>query len=424
MTKHIFTGFGFGPIQAGLFVKEAFQSGNFARLVVAEIDSRLVDAVNANTGSYYINVAGPDRIEALKIDNVELLNPDVADDREALLDVLAGSTEIVTSLPSVDFYDSAGTDSVACLIAQGLKNSKADAAIIYTAENDNHAAEILQKAITEKIGPLLPNQAQFLNTVIGKMSRVVINPEEIAELNLKPIAPGIERAFLVEQFNRILVTRTSIADFKPGIDVFIEKDNLLAFEEAKLYGHNAIHALLAYLGAVKGYTTMTEIKADSAIMKIAEDAFLDESGAALIKKYAHLGDEFFTETGFGNYARDLLERMTNPYLTDTVARIGRGLVRKLALKDRIFGTMTLTLQQGIQPVNMALAAIAGIAVLLQKPDENNLPENLRFGSWRKLSAPEIEKILSWLWNKQTGTHAQQLIKYVQNAQKQLAALIT
>jgi hypothetical protein len=30
MAEHIFTGFGFGPIQGGLFAKEAFQSGNFA----------------------------------------------------------------------------------------------------------------------------------------------------------------------------------------------------------------------------------------------------------------------------------------------------------------------------------------------------------------------------------------------------------
>jgi hypothetical protein len=36
MDEHIFTGFGFGPIQGGLFAKEAFQSGNFTRIVIAE----------------------------------------------------------------------------------------------------------------------------------------------------------------------------------------------------------------------------------------------------------------------------------------------------------------------------------------------------------------------------------------------------
>ncbi len=47
MAEYIFTGFGFGPIQGGLFVKEAFQSGNFARIVVSEIDSRVDSAYNA-----------------------------------------------------------------------------------------------------------------------------------------------------------------------------------------------------------------------------------------------------------------------------------------------------------------------------------------------------------------------------------------
>ena len=52
MAEHIFTGFGFGPIQSGLFVKEAFQSGNFARIAIAEIDRELVEAVRANKVSY------------------------------------------------------------------------------------------------------------------------------------------------------------------------------------------------------------------------------------------------------------------------------------------------------------------------------------------------------------------------------------
>ncbi|HDZ69050.1 MAG TPA: hypothetical protein ENH43_01360 [Phycisphaerales bacterium] len=262
-----------------------------------------------------------------------------------------------------------------------------------------------------------------MNTVIGKMSRVVTDSTEIAELKLKPIAPGIKRAFLVEEFNRILVGQTGISDFQPGIEVFIEKDDLLAFEEAKLYGHNAIHALLGFLGDVRGYTRMAELKEDPAVMQIGRRAFLQESGTALIKKYAHLRDELFTEAGFRNYAEDLLERMTNPYLADTVARAGRDPLRKLGINDRIFGTMALALEYGIEPGNMALGAMAGIAVLLERAEENNLPDSLRFGHWHKLDGLKIEKIINWIWNGHAGGYAQQLIKYVQNAQEHLTAFI-
>ncbi|MHC4538004.1 MAG: mannitol dehydrogenase family protein, partial [Planctomycetota bacterium] len=353
ISEHILTGFGFGPIQAGLFVKEAFQSGNFTRLVVAEIDASLVDAVKANNGGYYINIAKSDGIETLKIDNVELLNPNIPADKQILIQALAQSTEITTSLPSVNFYESGGNNSIASLIAEALNNSPTKSTIIYTAENNNHAAEILQKAVTKKTAPLPEESLQFLNTVIGKMSRVVTDPAEIAELKLKTIAPGLDRAFLVEQFNRILVSRTRIPDFKPGIDIFIEKDDLLPFEEAKLYGHNAIHALMGFIAAVKGYTKMTEPANDSDIMQIAGAAFLQESGAALIKKYSHLGDELFTDSGFNDYAEDLLTRMTNPYLGDTIARVVRDITRKLEMNGRIFGTMQLALEYGIEPKNMA-----------------------------------------------------------------------
>jgi len=80
--------------------------------------------------------------------------------------------------------------------------------------------------------------------------------------------------FLVEEFNKILVTKCHIPDFKLGIEVFIEKEDLLPFEEAKLYGHNAIHTLLAYLGAQKGCKKMAELKNDKEIMQIARDAFV------------------------------------------------------------------------------------------------------------------------------------------------------
>jgi mannitol-1-phosphate 5-dehydrogenase len=422
MMKHILTGFGFGPIQAGLFANEAFQSGNFSRIVIAEIDQQLVDAVRANNGSYYVNVAAAGGIEVIKIAGVEILNPNVDEDRRLLIEALSCSTEILTSLPSVSFYDT-GDNSVASIIGSGLQSSEAKAIIVYTAENDNRAAEILEESIAEKIDPSYLNKIQFLNTVIGKMSRVVSEPAEILENRLKPIAPNLEKAFLVEEFNRILVNRSCLSGFEPGIEVFIEKDDLLPFEEAKLYGHNAIHALLAYLGAFKGCSKMKELKNDERIMKIARDAFINESGAALIKKYSHLNDELFTEAGYKIYAEDLLERMTNPYLADTIERAGRDPIRKLGLNDRIFGTMSLALEQGIEPVNMALGAIAGVAFLLQRANENNLPDDLSFEDWRRAGDTEIKEILHWIWAKTDSKYTAELIRYVQKAKERLGEII-
>jgi len=422
MREHFFTGFGFGPIQSGLFANEAFQSGNFSRIVVAEIDQELIDAVRKNNGTYFVNIAKADGIEVVKIDGVELLNPNIEADRDSLLDALSKSTEITTSLPSVSFY-TMGDNSAAELIGQGIENSKAAATIIYATENNNRAAEILRDAVLEKSGATIGENVQFLNTAIGKMSRTVTESDEIAQMKLETIAPAINRAFLVEQFNRILVSRCAIKNFQSGIEVFIEKDNLLAFEEAKLYGHNAIHALLAYLGLGKGYKKMTELKGDAAIMQIAEDAFIKESGGALIKKYADLGDELFTESGYKHYAEDLLERMTNPYLEDTTARAGRDIVRKLGCNDRIFGTMILALEYAIEPVNMAIGAAAGLCQLLSNPKGDNLPEHLRFAEPQKLSTGQIEKLLAWLWQGQDSKYRKKIAELINQSQLKLTSLL-
>ena len=448
MAEHVLTGFGFGPIQAGLFVSEAFCSGNFKRIVVAEIDKALVDAVKSNNGSYFVNVAQADGIEVTRIDNIELLNPHIDNDRKVLLGALARSTEIVTSLPSVSFYTSGGADSVVALIAQGLQSSPGPAAgapqgtLIYTAENNNRAAEILSQNVGKATVGSLQHPAQYLNTVIGKMSRAVTDAAEIAQLGLTPIAPGIERAILVEEFNRILVTRCGLAAFQPGIKVFVEKDDLLPFEEAKLYGHNAIHALLAYLGAAKGYRRMTTLKDDTGLMRIARQAFLNESGAAMINKYARRapaagraarlgspgsckgpGEDLFTKTGFRNYAEDLLGRMTNQYLADTTDRAGRNPMRKLAYTDRIFGTRALALAYGVEPVNMAMGAVAALVRLLSTVESQALPKDLRFGDINKLSKNQIEKLLRWLWRGQMDKYADKLIEHVQGALPKFIAFV-
>ncbi len=369
MKDHVFAGFGFGPIQAGLFAAEAFKSGNFSRIVIAEIDQEVVEAVRANNGSYSVNIASDRGISTERIDGIEVLNPENNADREELVKVLSTATEISTSLPSVSFYKTGADISTSSLIRGGLSGSTVPGVIIYTAENNNRAAEILE----ESTGRF--SNAQFLNTVIGKMSQSLKGREKMESKGLEPIAPGLDRAFLVEKFNRILVTMCTLTDFSPGIDVFLEKEDLLPFEEAKLYGHNAVHALLGFLGAAAGYSGMKELADSRELMNIARKAFLDESGAALISKYRDSGDKLFTETGFRNYAEDLLGRMTNPYLDDPVDRPARDPRRKLAPDDRIFGTMKLALEYGVTPRNMALGAAAGIRYLAEIEGRPSTPQS-------------------------------------------------
>ena len=367
--KHVFVGFGFGPIQSGLFAKAAADSGRFDEIVVAEVDGGLVDALRRNADAYVVNVAHADRVEATTVHGVTLLNTAVAEDARRLRAALATATEIVTSLPSVAFYTRGGECSVAALIAEGLRANPDGQTIVYTAENNNHAAETLCEAVTVAAGAgALLRPCQYLNTVIGKMSQVVSGASEIEGRCLAPIVPDVPRAFLVEAFNRILISKITLSGFEPGITVFEEKADLLPFEEAKLYGHNAIHAALGFLGRNLGVATLADLRRDEKVMAVARLAFIHEIGVALVRKHAHLNDPLFTREGFTAYADDLLERMTNPFLADAVERAVRDPLRKLGANDRLFGAMRLCLSQGVEPSALAYAVSIALNVLPQLPE--------------------------------------------------------
>ena len=120
--------------------------------------------------------------------------------------------------------------------------------------------------------------------------------------------------------------------------------------------------------------------------------------------------------GYRAYAEDLLVRMTNPYFNDTIERAGRDPVRKLGYDDRIFGTMHLAIEQGIEPVNMAIRAPAGIKTLLKNAEINKVPAWLRFDP-SSLDAAKIKTICEWLWQAKSGLYADKIIKCVQRAER-------
>ncbi len=378
--ESIFVGFGFGAIQSGLFLFEAFKTGRFGRLVVAEVMPETIKKVRQNNGRYMLNVATESGIEQHEIEGVEIYNPLEADGREKLVDALAGASEIATALPSVDFY-TRGEASVVNLVIEAVERKLNDAALpaalFYAAENNNHAAEIFTEHFNAGISSVsqAKQRIQFLNTVIGKMSGAVTDPGQMREQNLAPLTPEADSAFLVEAFNRILITRVTLPDARRNIAVFEEKDDLFPFEEAKLYGHNATHALLGYLAHEKGCQYMSDAADFPQLVAFAKEAFLKESGEALIKKYEGI-DPLFTAAGFKEYVDDLLRRMLNPNLRDLVERVIRDPERKLSWNDRLIGTMRLALEQGIQPFRIATAAAAATTYLNSAASPNEVLEPL------------------------------------------------
>jgi mannitol-1-phosphate 5-dehydrogenase len=407
--RKTFVGIGFGPIQSGLFLFEAIASKNFERFVVAEVVPEIVAAVRKQGGRIRVNVARQHGIETFELAGIEIFNPLEAADAARLVDAIADADEIATALPSVDIYCH-GQPSTVDLLARGMERKLEDdrlpRAIVYTAENHNHAAEILSEAVSSAISAAnrqrLDERVGFLNTVIGKMSGIVRDPAQIERDGLATIVKGSDHAVLVEQFNSILINQIPFADFQRNITVFHEKPDLLPFEEAKLYGHNAAHALFGYLADRARLTFIHE--ADATLRTFVKEAFIEESGGALCHRYAGV-DPIFTHDGWIKYVDDLLERMVNPYLQDRVDRVIRDPRRKLAWNDRLIGTMRRAIESGVEPYRFATGAAAASEILL-----------------REQPAETIMSLLSKHWRNDsaTGEERDAIIKRIQHAHRQMS----
>jgi mannitol-1-phosphate 5-dehydrogenase len=126
------------------------------------------------------------------------------------------------------------------------------------------------------------------------------------------------------------------------------------YTERKLYMHNAGHAVLGYVGYQRGYEYGYEALQDTEIAAAVRGA-MQESQQALEKKYG------LAAGAITPFLEDALARFHNRALGDTIFRLSRDPIRKLAANDRLIGAALNALAQGVQPANL----VKGIAAALR-----------------------------------------------------------
>jgi mannitol-1-phosphate 5-dehydrogenase len=389
-------GLGFGAIQSGLFVYEAHGTGDYAPPLVVDVRAELVEGLRADGGHYRLNIARADHVDVAEVGPVTVADSAVPADAELVIEAIAGADELTSALPSVAFYRTDGPNSPHRLLAEGLRRrTRSTPLIVFCAENHRSAAALLESAVLEAVATAeratVTDRVRFVDTVIGKMSGVITDPAELRQHRLVTITSTLDAAFLVEEFDRILVSRAG-AGLHPGMPVLREVDDLAPFEDAKLLGHNATHALAGFLGARLGLTLVADLRDVDGAMGFLRAAFLEESGATLRRRWEG-ADELFTEAGYAAFAEDLLERMVNPYLADTVERAARDPRRKLGWDDRLVGLIRLGLAEGVPTPRYAMGVAAGLEIL--RHEETCTDEELLRSCWPQ-DAPvvEVERVLA------------------------------
>ena len=147
---------------------------------------------------------------------------------------------------------------------------------------------------------------------------------------------------IVESYNELPVDADALKTDVSGIKNIIPVSPFAIEKYKKYFMHNMSHAIVAYMGFIKGYEFLWEAMGDDSIRIIAEKAL--EEIISAISGY------FNADTKpLANYAADLLRRYANKYLNDTVARVGRDPKRKLRPNDRLAGAAGFCLKCGITP---------------------------------------------------------------------------
>ena len=310
--------------------------------MLADVDRELIDSVRA-AGAITVNTACRDTVRSDTYANIEIYDPGDPAELAVLTQIAAEAKAICTALPSTAFFK-----QVSPWLSAAFRSKPDHLRYVFTAENSTTAAHELQALVGT-----FPH-THYLDTVIGKMSKVFT----VDESDLPPLAPGLGRGHLVEEFNAIYTgDAPGISDI--GIIGLHPKTDLGPFEQAKLYGHNTAHFYLAFLAAERGCRYMDDANAHPDLLDQTRQVLIEECGAALCRKHAGV-DSFFEPARFAEFASELVARMTSPVLNDSIERVIRDPHRKLGWNDRMVGAIRICQEQAVRPERL-LSATAAMA---------------------------------------------------------------
>ncbi|PTX61283.1 mannitol-1-phosphate 5-dehydrogenase [Melghirimyces profundicolus] len=333
--------FGAGNIGRGFIGALLSHSGYHVCFV--DVRAPLVKALKER-GSYSVRLLG-ERTERMDVSGVTAL--DSRTEPERVREAVAAADIVTTAVgPTV-------LKKVAPLIAEGLRLRLRRNEVplnVIACENMLGGSTMLKKEIAAHLSQ---EERESLEHRIGFPDAAVDR--------IVPVQTGTDPLEVtVEPFYEWMVDRKGVRGEIPPIEGITYVEELTPYIERKLYTVNTGHAVCAYTGRLLGHETIRDAMRDTRVEKIVTGA-LEETGVLLVAKHS------FSEEGHRDYITRIMERFSNPRLTDPVARVGRSAIRKLRPTDRLVGPALQLTDHGLEPRYLA----AGIAAALFFDDGND-----------------------------------------------------
>lgn len=338
--------FGAGNIGRG-FIGQLFSESGYA-VTFVDLDQPLLDALNRR-GEYTIRLVTNERADEVTVGPVTAIPArDVDAVAAAVTRAELGATAVGAGV----------LKHIAPAIARGIErralSGVSDPLSLIVCENLKGAATIFRGLVQAALPPpyhdYMAQRIGFVDTVIARMV-----PPLTSELRAED--PSL---IIVEPYKELPVDRAGFVGEPPAIVGMIPYAPFVFFTERKLYIHNAGHAVLAYLGYQARYEYGYEALADDEIYFQARGA-MEESALALTRKYHPPAGALSANID------DLLRRFGNRALGDTVLRLGRDPIRKLAHTDRLVGAARNALAEGVVPTHLVTGIVA--ALRFDHPDD-------------------------------------------------------
>jgi mannitol-1-phosphate 5-dehydrogenase len=330
--------FGAGNVGRG-FIGQLFSESGYG-ITFVDIDEPLIAALNARHAYTIRLVDGEDTVE-VTVAPVRALH---AREMEAAAETLARADIAATAvgvrvLPHIAPVIAAGIDRRATTGKQTPLN-------VIVCENLKDAAAACRRMVSEHLPAAHHDYLQahvgFVDTVIGRMV-----PPPTPEMQAQD--PSL---IAVEPYKELPVDRAGFAGPIPEIVGMEPCDDFAAYTARKLYVHNCGHAMLAYLGYLRGHAFCHQALEDTAIRPLFERA-LDESKRGIVAAYG------VDPAWLDAHVADITRRLANRGLGDTIARLGRDPLRKLGPADRLVGAARLAKAAGVAPGALSWGIAAG-----------------------------------------------------------------
>lgn len=310
--------YGGGSIGRG-FLGQLFNMSGYTTCFI-DVDKKLIKKLSEKK-QYTIKIATPKGYEKQIINNITAVD---GMDAVAVSEWIS-TCDIMATAVGVNILP-----LIAKILAKGLDDrfdNGANPLDILVCENMSNGGRYLKNLVMthSKYPDFINSSIGFVSASVGRMVPVSDSSDIIVEgYNELPIDKDALHTDISELVNFIPVSPFAIEKYK------------------KYFMHNMSHAIVAYLGYIKGYEYIWQAMADHEIYEIAKNA-LSESILAISIHFKVSRDILDV------YALDLLERYTNRFLGDTVLRVGRDPVRKLGKDDRLAGALSFCRKNNVEP---------------------------------------------------------------------------